>query len=251
MSTIATAVTGAVGALGSAGVQAYGAKKASKAMVEGGDAATQTLYDMYYQSREDQGLWRAAGEWALMELLGEPKYALSKPDVLSRYEESSQLPIGSLTTPIYKAMGETLGEGGQSFAPSHTGAGVLTDPSKYTESPSYNWLLTEGVEALDKSAASRGRLRSSAQEDRIMQFGQNLASTDYQNYLNNLFRLAGLGGSAASSMAATGTQYGSGIAQSHLYGGEARASGYINQANILGNLLSQGSEGAMLYGLLN
>lgn len=50
--------------------------------------------------------------------------------------------------------------------------------------PSYQFRLQQGVNALDKSASSRGMLLSGAQQKAVDEYGQNLASQEYANAYN-------------------------------------------------------------------
>ena len=47
------------------------------------------------------------------------------------------------------------------------------------QDPGYQFRMDEGVEALDKSAASRGRLLSGAQNKAVIDYGQDTASQEY------------------------------------------------------------------------
>jgi hypothetical protein len=55
------------------------------------------------------------------------------------------------------------------------------DPSqfKFKEDPGYQFRLSEGMKARDRSAAARGRLLSGAQEKAITRYGQDVASEEY------------------------------------------------------------------------
>jgi len=50
--------------------------------------------------------------------------------------------------------------------------------------PGYEFRVSEGVNALDRSAASRGRLLSGAQDKAVTQYGQDMASQEYVNAFN-------------------------------------------------------------------
>ena len=52
------------------------------------------------------------------------------------------------------------------------------------QDPSYQFRLEEGVNALDRSAASRGRVLSGAQDRAITRYGSDLASQEYGNAFN-------------------------------------------------------------------
>ena len=50
-----------------------------------------------------------------------------------------------------------------------------------TKDPGYQFRMDQGIEALDKSAAARGRLLSGAQQKGVTDYGQNVASQEYAN----------------------------------------------------------------------
>jgi len=83
--------------------------------------------------------------------------------------------------------------------------------------PSYQFRMEEGVNALDRSAASRGRLLSGAQDRAVTRYGQDLASQEYGNAFNRSMAtyqqnlgtqqsLAGIGQSATNLTAQAGQQ---------------------------------------------
>ena len=117
--------------------------------------------------------------------------------------------------------------------------GLLTQgPGEFTESPGYQFRLGEGVKALDRSAASRGRLRSGAQDKALIRYGQDYATNEYDMFLNRYyqslnpwFSMAGMGQISVNAGGNQAVQTGQGVASSIMAGGAARASGYINTAN--------------------
>lgn len=50
-----------------------------------------------------------------------------------------------------------------------------------TKDPGYQFRMDQGIDALDKSAAARGRLLSGAQQKGITDYSQNVASQEYAN----------------------------------------------------------------------
>jgi hypothetical protein len=121
----------------------------------------------------------------------------------------------------------------------------------FETSPGYQFRMDEGSRALDRSAASRGLLRSGAQQKALTAFGQGIASEEYNNYLGNLFTLSGSGGQAAASGNATAGQLVSGAANNVFQGGVARGSGYAAGANALASGISRGAQNvfsALSYG---
>lgn len=53
------------------------------------------------------------------------------------------------------------------------------DASKVQIDPGYSFRLNEGINALDRSASSRGMVQSGAQQKAISQYGQDLSSQEY------------------------------------------------------------------------
>jgi hypothetical protein len=152
--------------------------------------------------------------------------------------------------------------------------------SDFQADPGYAFRLSEGMKALDRTAAARGGLLSGSTLKNAQRYGQDLASQEYQNAFNryqanrglqaqeygnafNRFQtertntlaplqsLAGVGQSAAqqaqqaSQNYAAGTtaalgNYGNAAASNMIGAGNARASGYVGGANALGSGLGQG-----------
>jgi len=110
----------------------------------------------------------------------------------------------------------------------------------FQTTPGYQFRMDEGSKALDRSAASRGMLRSGAQQKAITAFGQGIASEEYGNYMGNLLSLSGLGNQAVSSVNSTSGQLTSGAADNIYRGGAARGSGYAAGANALASGISSG-----------
>lgn len=114
----------------------------------------------------------------------------------------------------------------------------------FETSPGYQFRMDEGVKALDRSAASRGLLRSGAQMKGITAFGQGAASEEYGNYMNNLFQAAGMGSQAASSGNSTAGQLTANAGNFLAQGGAARGSAYAAGANALASGISSGVRNA-------
>lgn len=107
------------------------------------------------------------------------------------------------------------------------------DYSAFFNSPDYKFAFDEGTRALDRSAASRGRLFSGGQVRGAQQFGQGLASQQFGNYYNRLANMAGSGQNAANTTGSLGANFANQVGQNQLYAGEARAQGAIGQGNAI------------------
>jgi hypothetical protein len=124
--------------------------------------------------------------------------------------------------------------------------------------PGYGFRLAEGQKALERRLAAGGKYFSGGALKAGQQYGQELASQEYQNAFararqqradvtNALLGIGGFGPSLASSAAGAIGQTGSNLANIQMGAGQARASGYIGQANALSNALAQGAMGYGLY----
>jgi hypothetical protein len=119
---------------------------------------------------------------------------------------------------------------------------------QFQADPGYAFRLSEGMKALDRSAAARGNLLSGATLRGAQRFGQDLASQEYMNAFNRyqaeraarlgpLQSLAGVGQTSAQALSAQAGMLGANLGQNYLtsgmQAGQARASGYLGQANAL------------------
>lgn len=109
-----------------------------------------------------------------------------------------------------------------------------------TSDPSYAFRFSEGMKALERARAAGGQMFSGGTERAAMRFGQDLASTEYGNAWNRLAALAGIGQTATGAMSGQAQQFGAGAGGLMTGAGNARASGYVGQANALTNALGQG-----------
>jgi hypothetical protein len=143
---------------------------------------------------------------------------------------------------------QLLGIGGDKTAAGYGSMGKAFGASDFQQDPGYAFRQAEGMKALERSAAARGNLLSGSAMKGIQRFGQDLASQEYQNAfnryqveraakLNPLQSLMGSGQSSANVLTGAAGQLGQGLAGSELAAGQARASGYIGQANALNQAL--------------
>jgi len=116
--------------------------------------------------------------------------------------------------------------------------------SQFQADPGYGFRMSEGMKALERSAAARGGLLSGATLKGIQRFGQDLGSQEYQNAFNRyqteraarlqpLQSLAGVGQTTAQQLGQAGQTMASNVGESLTSGAAARASGYVGGANAL------------------
>jgi len=140
---------------------------------------------------------------------------------------------------------------------------------QFEQDPGYAFRLAEGQKALDRQAARRGGLISGSALKAAQRYGQDMGSQEYQNAfnryqiernarLNPLQTLAGVGQTSANLLGAAGQNYATGAGEAIGAGAQARASGYMGQANTLAgglnqylNYQNQQSQNALLQNYLN
>lgn len=155
-----------------------------------------------------------------------------------------------------------------------TGVNALADyttASEYTPfgmpqfeaDPGYAFRMSEGLKALERSAASRGILSSGQTLKDITRFGQDAASQEYQNafqrYLTErqarlqpLEYRIGLGQAAASGQAANVGSTATNVGNLTTSLGNIRSAGIMGQSNAYNNMLSNiagvATDAASAYG---
>jgi hypothetical protein len=131
----------------------------------------------------------------------------------------------------------------------------------FQQDPGYAFRMSEGLKALDRTAAARGGLMSGAALRGATRYGQDMASQEYtnafnryqtnrSNQLNPLQSLMGSGQTAANQVGAAGQNYANQAGNAYMNAGNARASGYVGSANAwsnaLGNVANMYSQNQML-----
>lgn len=247
MSGIAAAVIGGVATVGS-GVMGYmGAQKASKAQAQAAQQQAQI----------------AADQMAMQKEMFQKQIELQEP-----FRQGGLAAQNRLLT----YLGLPGGQAGAEF-------GLYGKPFGMTDfetDPGYAFRMSEGMKAIERSAAAKGSLMSGATLKGIQRFGQDLASQEYQNAYNRFYntrnqmlnplqafmgqgqtatnQMMGAAGQAAQGMAGTYGQMGQAAANL----GQARASGYVGGANALmggiqgiGNIANQYAQNQMMMQMFN
>lgn len=216
MPTPVVAAIGAVGSIGSSLIGSSASKSAAQTQADAASQAAALQYQAYQEQKELQEPFRQAG--------------LSGQNALLQY----------------------LGIGGDTGAADYGKyASAEFTPEQFTnyQDPGYAWRMSEGMKALEKSAAARGGLLSGATLKGVQQYGQGLASEEYQNAFNRYqtarsntlspyMSLAGIGQAAASNQASSAGQYATGASQALTSGAAATAAGQVGSANAWSGALS-------------
>jgi hypothetical protein len=129
---------------------------------------------------------------------------------------------------------------------------LLQDPNSVRSLPGYQFAQDEGIQALDRSAASRGRLNSGRQSKELLRFGTGLADSTYGNQLARLMSAGQYGMSALGAQNATAGQGLAGqlATRQTAYGGEYGSAGTIGQGDIAAaNAKAAGSQNLLNTGI--
>lgn len=106
----------------------------------------------------------------------------------------------------------------------------------YQKSTGYQFRVGEGARALDNSYASRGVGQSGAAAKAALNYGQNIASGEFGNYLNALMAQQGVGLSAAGAQAGVSTNFVNQTTANNNSGASALANAAIAKGNANGNM---------------
>ena len=239
-------IVGAAIGIGSEILKAGKGKKARKHAEKMLDKQLDFAKGIYDQQRRDAKPWMDAGVTALdrlMLLSGLPPRGGGRAGF--REGEWDWMDGGGRTITLPGSLG-----GGTYTIPSPgrrvPRGGPTTQPSireMIMQDPSYQWRLQQGMEGLEGSAAARGGLLSGGLARKLTRYGQDYASTEYNNAWNRIASIAQIGqtgtslanASNPSMIANAGSAYGQqafyGASQ---YGASADSIGKIG--DILGDL---------------
>jgi len=125
------------------------------------------------------------------------------------------------------------------------GLGPTTDANKaafdqYQNSTGYQFRLGQGTQAIDRSAAARGGLNSGATLKALANYGQNIGSAEFGNYLNQLQGVIAPGQQALSQNAQAGQNLANQSGNNMMNAANARASAYGTAANAFNGALQDG-----------
>lgn len=236
---ISTAAAILGGAAIAGGASLYGASKSAGAAKDAASMQAQAAreagdreLEMFYQNREDLAPWMETGKASLGKL----------SDLLGTSKNTGAEGYGSLLKPF--------------------------GMSDFEADPGYQFRMSEGIKALDRSASARGKLFSGEQGKALTRFAQGTASDEYTNAYNrfnqnqsNIYnRLAGLSGTgqtAGAQVASLGANATSNMNDLLTGAASANAAGNVGAANAwssglggVGNAVNSGLNNYMMLKLL-
>ena len=209
-----SATVAAVGSVGSAAIGSRGAKKAAQAQTQAAASA---------EAAQERMLERQLAETA---------------------------PFRELSLQQLNRLAALYGPGGE-FTREFTAEDMMRDPG-------YAFRLAEGEKALSRMQAARGQYLGGGAIRAGSRFGQELASQEFgaaaareanrrAAVTNALLGVGGYGPAIAGQNVGAMGSAGQNIANLQLGAGQARASGYLGQANALSQALGQAAMGYGLY----
>lgn len=283
-------IGGTLGGLGDSAMAGSSAKGAAGTQAAGADAALKLQADIYNQNRQDMLPWLQTGTRGINRLdylLGTApidadsvKQQLGFNKAGTPSDTRSRIP-GSDSYNQYGAGTEYLVDGNwtqwepgdsrnklsadnqaaidaeiarQKSDPEYGSLAKNFSTEDFQTDPGYDFRLSEGQKAIDRSAAAKGGLLSGAAVKAAARYGQDFASNEYQNAYNryntnqtNLYnRLAGISGAgqtASNNLATQGTNYANSAGQLMQNAANYNASGNVAQSNIFSTGLNSLTSG--------
>lgn len=239
-----TWVAAGTAAVGTAGIGAWGAGKASDAQEAAAKAAinaNRPFLQRGYQANEELGAMMGFDpsrvekrRWA-KDIKNELKLGANWKSLGKQGQNAL------VQSELQKKLDARSGKDTYGFLNRRFGMG------DYQADPGYDFRLSEGNKALERSAAARGGVLGGATQRALARFNQDFAANEYMNAYNrytgdqtNMYnRLAGL--TDAGQQAA---QY---IGNAQMQRGDAQAAGYMGTANALSGALNQGAGMAGMF----
>lgn len=269
----------AAGSIGGAAIASHGASAAANAQVTAANQAAQLQHqdaqdalqfnkDVYANDQANIAPWLQTGRGALSDLsnlLGIPNAGVTGPNNTWQTSPDGHLSGTGAMASVPAGFGSLLQPFGETWnAPSGVNEG---------NDPGYQFRIQQGLDAIQRSAASKGNILTGGTAKDLNDYAQNQASNEYGNVysralndyttrynqfqnqqantFNRLGSLAGVGQTAASQLAGAGATAagnntnilltsGQQIGNDLNNAGAARASGYAASANALGSGLTGG-----------
>lgn len=99
------------------------------------------------------------------------------------------------------------------------------------QSPGYQFRLDEAMKAIQGSQAAKGNLLSGGAMKELTQYSQGIASDEYNNQIDQLFRLATMGQQSDMAKANAAIGVGTNLAEASYSGGMGNVNKYNNISN--------------------
>lgn len=130
----------------------------------------------------------------------------------------------------YQTLGQNAMEGYQTLLGTKPG-GMSAAMDYLNNTPGYQFAMKQGLLATQSGYGAHGLALSGAAIKGAQNYAENLASTNYQNILNNYYNALQMGESAASQTGTLGVQSAANQGQAIQNAGAASAAGTVGAAN--------------------
>ena len=233
---IGSAVSAGAG-IGSSLIGAHAANKAAQTQADAATQAQQLQYQEFQQQQANLQPWLKAGTGALSQLSA----GLQPGGAYSAQNYPQFQPYGAATNALNPATFQATGMAQQALQPS---AFQAPTAEQAAQMPGYQFAFDQGLQALQRSQAATG-ITGGAAAKAAEQYGQGLASTNYQNAYNQALQAYGTNQAAAqNALSSQSGLYGQNLAaaqnalsgQMGIYGTQVNASntGFGRLADIAG-----------------
>lgn len=242
------------------------ANKAANATQYAADQSAQVIRENYNQSAQALAPWQQSGLAAnnqinallglgggqgAMGTPGAPNYAAyvqGSPDLQAEFARVSGL-FGGEPAAYGQFHWNTYGQNEGRAMPMTGGtpgtpAGNSADAARaafeqFRNSTGYQFRLGQGMDALNSGYAGARTVKSGAAMKGVADYGQNMASQEFGNYLAMLGNQQSLGASAASAQAGVSQNMGNSLANIYTNQGENLANAALAKSNSgLGNMMA-------------
>lgn len=118
----------------------------------------------------------------------------------------------------------------------------------HTTSPGYEFRRDEALRAVGAHNAANGSFFSGGHEKDILKYADGYAAADFGDNFNRKMAIAAGGQQANSTLGALGSNTANNIGSAYMQAGNARASGYVGQANAMNGMFNNLATIGMYYG---
>jgi hypothetical protein len=254
MACISIPAAAIVGGIASSAIGAGAATSAADTQAQSAQNATNAQLGMFNQGQANVAPWLQAGQGSLAQL--QAALGLTGQGAVTRTALGPAMRPGMTATPGAQfrptpggGVQQILSTGaapqpGVGGIPLSAGAGATSPLAQIlSQTPGYQWDVSQGQQAIMDQASSMGGVNSGATLKALSDYTSNQAQNTYQSYLQNLFGISNTGANAALGQAGIGAQVGGQIGSNMIGAGNALAAGQIGSANAisggLGGLYNQ------------
>ena len=244
----------------SAGASSIAAKKSAAATSKAAEDSTGLQREIFNQTTENYAPYLAGGNDAMAAYLFEmglgprPMMGGTAPTIETIPGQMQQGGSGANDRLGGPQGGATYKVGGQTFSTlaeaetwaqaNKTGA---TEYGGYSQSPMAKYLMEQGVDSVQGSAAAQGSLYSGAALDALESNRRTVISADTADYFSKLFGTANMGMSAAGNQAGAGSAYANNVGSLQMGAAQAKGQAYTGAASAISGFVG---DAAGIYGYM-